>query len=129
MFPITSPSLSVIVPPIFGTCPFTSIFNSPVSQFKFPPSITVHILGLNSSFKFLFAIAISTASKYNSLLLSTLLFFVSFIIFNIIGVAISAIIASITITANNSIRVKALFFSMHLPPQIVSYFHLIPSFL
>ena len=67
----------------------------------------MHSSGLKFGlFSCFFVIAFFIVSKYNSTVCSSLLVFESFIIFSTIGTAINEIIASITITANNSINVN-----------------------
>ena len=73
------------------------------------PSVVVYFpLGTTLPFSCAFATEFSTALPYNSILLFILDSLLSSIISSTIGVAISAIIANITITAKSSIRVNPL---------------------
>ena len=67
------------------------------------------------------AIAFATAVPYNSIVLSFALSLASFIMFIIIGVAINAIIASITITAKSSINVNPFFIFYSYFPTLKLY--------
>ena len=90
---------------------------SPLKHSKFPSVCISHLSGSYFSFKFCLAIVFCTVSRYNFTLSFSLLFFESFIMCITIGTAIKAMIASITITASNSINVN---FTSHSFPTFLT---------